>query len=116
MGCNIYIERNNCGCCGRSDRLHIAKQSYWRDTTFREYGEYDWDLAWQDVMPIDTIEKLKELTKQCKIMKEYGEYISYDMFWESVEEKKKQYWKQHTSSGHDRYDKQGNYWLHGEFS
>ena len=76
MGTNYYY----CPCCGQSkQRIHIGKSSCgWR---------FNFDGADLKTMDID---KIKEKLKYGNIENEYGDEVSFDEFWEMVENKQKE--------------------------
>ncbi len=115
MWMNVYVEANKCECCNRSDKLHLAKLSFWRDTTFRwhQYLDDSWEkLLW--VSSVTIAEQRREITKKFKIINEYDEYISHEDFRKQVEEKRD--WIKHeiTEDRH-KYDEDWNYIAFYEF-
>ena len=91
---NIYIEKNKCDCCNRSDLLHIGKASYWREFTFKwnNYLYEDWAThLWME--SIMSYKDIKKAIKKCKIKNEYWEYMTEKEFLELVKSKK--WWKEH---------------------
>ena len=77
MGTNYYLNTDYCPCCGQSkQRIHIGKSSCgWR---------FNFDGADLKTMDID---KIKEKLKYGNIENEYGDEVSFDEFWEMVENK-----------------------------
>lgn len=117
MGCCYYIEAEKCDCCGRSERLHMCKFSYWRDPSWRQHSYLD--SNWNDILSIKEISDIKtykDITKKYKIINEYWDYISEKEFWDNVKTKKKDHWKAHTTYNQSKYDSLWNYRINTEFS
>ena len=116
MWMNVYIEANKCECCSRIDKLHLAKLSFWRDTTFRwhQYLDESWEsILWR--WNITTTKQWKEITKTFKIINEYWEYITYKDFREIVKEKRKDWRKHEIKMDRQKYDRYWNYIVFYEF-
>lgn len=98
MGTNYELYYNKCKCCGRTDSLHIGKSSV------------GWKFLFQKIPEkAENIAQWKELTKIGEIVDEYGRTLSYDDFWQLVENKQKEKYQQ--GEWIDGYD-----FCEGEFS
>lgn len=89
MWMNIYIEKNKCEDCHRSDLLHIGKSSYWREFTFKWYKYLDED--WPEHLWMESImsyKDIKKAIKKCKVVNEEWEYMTEKEFIDLVKSKK----------------------------
>ena len=114
MWMNIYIEKNKCDCCSRSDLLHIGKASYWWEFTFKgnNYLDFDWaEHLWMKSMM--SYRDIKKAIKKCKIVNEEWEYMSEKEFIELVKSKK--WWKEHTIYNDSHKDNEWYYFWTCEF-
>lgn len=77
MGTNYFSIENKCKECGRYDTIHLGKSSAgWQFSFQYNGGEY-----------YKSVPEMKEWLKDKKIENEYGAEVSYDEFWQMVEEK-----------------------------
>ena len=117
MWMNIYIKKNKCDCCSRSDLLHIGKASSWWEFTFKGYNclDFDWsEKLWMKY--IMSYRDIKKAIKKCKIVNEYWEYISEKEFKELVKSKKKLRKHEITLWFEHSFDNEWNYFAYYEFS
>jgi hypothetical protein len=81
MGTNYYLATKICECCNRSDKeYHIGKSSWGWSFTFQGYkydGLTSWE-RWKDHLQ-------RSIDDKCKIVDEYGEYISFEDFVQMIE-------------------------------
>ena len=76
MGTNYTLYYNKCSCCGRSDSLHIGKSSA------------GWKFLFQKIEGrAENVEQWKVLTAKGEIVDEYGKTVTFEWFWELVENK-----------------------------
>lgn len=111
---NLYIEKNKCDCCNRSDKLHIGKSSYWREFTFRGHNRLEEERENHlNMSSIRSYNDLKKAIEKCKIIDEYGEYESKEDFMDQVEKKRSQ--KRHDYYNNTHRDNNDNYFSFNEF-
>ncbi len=114
MWMNIYLEKNKCDCCNRSDLLHIGKSSYGREFTFKGYNclDFDWtEKLWME--SIMSYRDIKKSIKKCKVVNEEWEYITEKEFKELVKSKK--WLKKHNSYSNSHRDYEWHFFLTCEF-
>jgi len=79
MGTNYYVDLEVCPTCKRpKETVHIGKSSYGWKFHFQGGTEY-----------FNNVKELRKFLKGKEIYDEYGRKISYEKFWEMVEEKQK---------------------------
>ena len=85
MGSNFYLYTNFCPTCGHPRKVyHIGKNSWGWVFHFQEIHGFH--------VPVTNLEDMKTFTKQGIIKDEYDNEVSYDEFWEMVEETKEPIW------------------------
>lgn len=104
MGTNYYLHMNCCDKCDRADVIQIGKQSGGWKFTFRGH-----DNPYKD--EITSVSKWKELLTDSKnkIYDEYGQFYTFDDFWESIShegrtdtpEERHRYGSRHVNEGYD---------------
>ena len=80
MGTNYYIKKDTCQECGHTPpSIHLGKSSQgWQFSFQYNDGQY-----------YKNVEEMKEWTKDKIITDEYERVISWEEFWEMVDEKQK---------------------------
>lgn len=79
MSTNYYVAENRCDCCQRYDRIyHIGKSSSGWSFSFRGYRSFKGERlsSWQE---------WKEFLRECLIVDEYGNIVSFNDFCTLVE-------------------------------